>query len=107
MELYDPFFYNNKETLKSKYNFIACCEVIEHFHNPLNEFKLLRSLLSPGGVLYCKTDIYSESIDFESWYYKFDPTHVFFYHKNAFQWIQENTFFSKVEIKGRLIEFEA
>ncbi len=105
VELYDPFFWNNPGVLKSKYDYIACCEVIEHFHCPQKEFKLLRSLLKPGGVLFCMTQIYSEEIDFSSWYYKNDPTHVFFYHENALKWIQENFNFSRLVIGDRLIQF--
>lgn len=103
VELYDPFFWNNPKALKSKYDYIACCEVIEHFHRPQKEFKLLRSLLKPGGILYCMTQLYSEEIDFSSWYYKNDPTHVFFYHGDALEWIQTHFNFSKLVIKDRLI----
>ncbi|QGU00323.1 hypothetical protein SYNTR_1729 [Candidatus Syntrophocurvum alkaliphilum] len=106
LELYDPFFWNNPEVLESTYDFIVCCEVIEHFKDPLKEFKLLRSLLNPGGVLYCMTEVYSEDRDFEKWHYKNDATHVFFYHKDAFKWIKDNLKFSRLDINGRLIELE-
>ncbi len=49
------------------------------------------------------TDIYNKSIDFHSWYYKNDNTHVFIYQKETFDWIKEHYGFSKVEIEGRLI----
>jgi hypothetical protein len=39
---YDPFFYDHAELLNQKYDYIACCEVVEHFHNPAKEFKLLQ-----------------------------------------------------------------
>jgi SAM-dependent methyltransferase len=103
---YDPFFDNNLNALKTTYNFIVCCEVIEHFHQPLKEFNLLKSLLKPSGKLYCMTHIYSETINFENWYYKNDETHVFFYHQNTFQWILNQVGFSKVTINNRLIIFE-
>jgi 2-polyprenyl-3-methyl-5-hydroxy-6-metoxy-1,4-benzoquinol methylase len=103
---YDPFFDNNLTALKTTYNFIVCCEVIEHFHNPLKEFKLLKSLLKLNGKLYCMTDVYKETINFESWYYKNDETHVFFYHKNTFDWIKNELDFSKVTVLNRLIIFE-
>jgi len=105
IELYDPFFWDRPEILESKYDYIACCEVAEHFHYPGKEFKLLRSLLKPGGALYCMTEVYSEDTDFERWYYKNDPTHVFFYHKHALEWIRSHFHFSELEIKGRLIQF--
>lgn len=103
---YDPFFDNNLAALKTTYNFIVCCEVIEHFHQPLKEFKLLKSLLKLNGKLYCMTDVYKETINFESWYYKNDETHVFFYHKNTFDWIKNELGFSKVTVLNRLIIFE-
>lgn len=98
INLYDPFFANYPERLEDKYDYIVCCEVIEHFHKPMEEFKLLKSLLKPGGSLYIKTKIYSDDIDFDGWSYKNDNTHVFFYHKGALEWIKTNFEFSYVEI---------
>lgn len=103
---YDPFFDNNVDALNTTFNYIVCCEVIEHFHYPNKEFKLLKSLLKPGGKLYCMTDVYIENIDFENWYYKNDETHVFFYHKNTFEWLKIASGFSKVTQENRLIIFE-
>lgn len=103
---YDPFFANHPEALEKKYDYIACCEVMEHFHNPKKEFELLFNLLKPGGKLYCKTDLFSESKNFDSWGYKNDPTHVFFYHQKSIIWIQKNIGFTSVKIDGRLIVFE-
>ncbi len=101
--LYDPFFWDNPEVLKGTYDFIVCCEVIEHFHSPLKEFGRLNSLLRPGGMLFCMTDLYCESMDFQRWYYKDDSTHVFFYHPRTLEWLKGKIGFSSLEIKGRLI----
>ncbi|QGU00276.1 SAM-dependent methyltransferase [Candidatus Syntrophocurvum alkaliphilum] len=106
LALYDSFFWNNPKVLNSQYDYIVCCEVIEHFRNPLKEFKLLRSLLNPGGIIFVMTEIYSEDIDFRKWRYKNDATHVFFYHNDAFKWIKDNLDFSRLDINGRLIELE-
>jgi arylsulfatase A-like enzyme len=103
--LYDPFFHNIPELLEDKYDYIVCCEVIEHFHNPKKEFTLLKKLLKKGAQLYCMTDLYDESNDFHNWYYKNDLTHVFIYHKNTILWIQQEFGFSDVKISGRLISF--
>ncbi len=105
IELYDPFFHNYPNLLKDQYNYIACCEVIEHFHNPKKEFKLLKKLLLKNGKLYCMTNIYNESIDFHNWDYISDKTHVFFYHKETIHWIMEKFGFSDVTINGRLIVY--
>ncbi len=104
---YDPFFHNDPRLLNSKYDYIVCCEVIEHFKDPKKEFNLLKSLLNPGGVLYCFTEIIEEDIDFLQWRYKNDETHVFFYHIKALQWIQRAFGFSNLEISNRLIKFTA
>lgn len=107
IKLYDPFFWNNSQNLKDRYDFIVCCEVIEHFQHPAGEFKLLKSLLKPRGVLFCMTDFYKEKLDFKSWYYKDDPTHVFFYHLNTLFWVRSNFGFSTLECKERLARFTA
>lgn len=105
LNLYDPFFHPDISVLNEKYDFIVCCEVIEHFHQPLKEFQLLKSLLKPNGKLYCMTDIYSQVIDFSKWYYKNDPTHVIFYTEKSLQWIQKEMGFNKLAIDRRLIVF--
>ena len=107
IELYDPFFCNNPEKLEKTYDFIVCCEVMEHFHFPAKEFSLLRSILKHNGALFCMTDIFSERVDFRTWYYKNDATHVFFYHRNALALIQSKFIFSTLVIDGRFIQFFA
>ncbi len=102
---YDPIFHNYKELLGERYDYISSCEVIEHFHYPYKEFALLKSMLHKDGKLYCMTEIYDDSIEFDSWYYKNDPSHVFFYHKCTIEWIKERFAFKDVEISGRLIVF--
>ena len=102
---YDPFFFPASELLAEKYDYIACCEVMEHFHYPEKEFALLKRLLKPGGRLYCMTSIYSPEIDFDNWYYKNDPTHVFLYQKETLEWIKEKMGFAEVNINGKLVQF--
>lgn len=105
IKLYDPFFFNKAELLNDQYDYIACCEVIEHFHEPYNGFELLKKLLSDNGKLYCMTYIYDETINFHNWHYKNDKTHVFIYHKNTLAWIQKELRFSDMKIDERLITF--
>lgn len=105
VKLYDPFFYPDTRVLKNSYDFIICCEVMEHFYEPKKEFTRLFHLLNPKGKLYCKTSLYSEEIDFKNWYYKNDPTHVFFYTEKTLKWIKENLDFEKVAIFPELIVF--
>ncbi len=102
---YDPFFHNYPDLLKTEYDYIVCCEVIEHFYDPQKEFGLLKRLLKPKGILYCMTHIYSPDIPFTNWYYKKDPTHVFIYQKETFEYIKNHFDFSLVTIDKRLIRF--
>lgn len=102
---YDPFFHDDPVLLEDKYDYIISCEVIEHFHRPAKDFALLRSLLRHNGKLYCMTDIYREDIDFRTWYYKDDPTHVFFYMNETLAFIKGRFGFSKLEVHDRLITF--
>jgi SAM-dependent methyltransferase len=110
MTLFDPFFYTETSYSQKKYNFIICCEVMEHFHQPDKEFKHLKELLSKNGVLYCKTKMISDNISvdaFKAWHYKDDPTHVFFYTPTALNFIQTNEGFQSVSFDEKLIIFKA
>ena len=103
---FDPFFCDNADELQVEYDYIVCCEVIEHFYNPAKEFQLLKSLLKPKGHLYCMTHLYSDEIDFDKWYYKNDSTHVFIYHRDTLDWVKRKYSFSSVSVDGRFIIFE-
>ncbi|TBW28579.1 class I SAM-dependent methyltransferase [Gramella sp. KN1008] len=105
IKLYDPYFQPNHKLLDKQYDFIICCEVMEHFQKPFEEFSLLKSLLNSGGKLYCKTEVWTGAIDFNSWHYKNDLTHVIFYNRESLLWICENLKFSSVEILDELMVF--
>ena len=107
INLYDPYFKPDKNVLTTKYDFIICCEVMEHFQQPLKEFTLLRSLLKEEGKLYCKTEIWDPGINFDKWHYKNDQTHVIFYNRKTLEWIQKNLNFSKIEILDNFVVFTA
>ena len=103
---YDPFFFPDARLLNATYDYIVCCEVIEHFSNPAREFALLKRLLKPGGRLYCMTHLYDETISFSNWYYKKDPSHVFFYRAETLTWIAQAFGYSSVNIQNRLVVFQ-
>ena len=105
VDLYDPVFYPSRVFEDKTYDFIVCCEVMEHFQHPAKEFDLLTGLLKPTGKLICMTSIYSDEIDFDSWYYKNDPTHVFLYRRETLGHIGFHWGFSHVKIKESLIVF--
>jgi len=102
IETYDPYFDYRPELLTTTYDYIVCCEVVEHFHQPYMEFQKLKSLLKPNGELFIMTDFYSDEIDFQNWYYKNDLTHIFFYQKPTFEWIKDRFGFSSIKLEGRL-----
>ena len=89
IDLYDPFFYPNKEIFSKKYNFITCTETAEHFFNPNKEFKTFDALLLPDAWLGVMTTFLTEDKLFENWYYRRDPTHVVFYSQKTFEVIAE------------------
>jgi SAM-dependent methyltransferase len=106
--LYDPFFQPIEDNLSKTYDFIICCEVMEHFYNPKKEFTLLRNLLKPSGKLFCKTSILKDDSDenhFKDWWYNNDPTHVFFYTPKTLKYISQKFNFKNVEIEPKLITF--
>jgi 2-polyprenyl-3-methyl-5-hydroxy-6-metoxy-1,4-benzoquinol methylase len=102
---YDPLFFNQPELLEQQYDYICSCEVIEHFHNPEESFSLLNSLLKEQSKLFCMTELYHEGINFHTWNYKNDPTHVFIYHRNTMSYLANRFGFQRAEITGRLIVF--
>jgi SAM-dependent methyltransferase len=102
---YDPYFFDDKKLLEQKYDYIACCEVIEHFYNPKKEFELLKNLLKENGTLYLMTGIYAHNIDFPKWWYKNDLTHVFIFQEKTFEWIKKEFEFGNMSIKKNFVRF--
>jgi hypothetical protein len=62
-------------------------------------------MLLPEGKIYCMTDLYNPSIEFNNWYYKNDITHVFIYQEKTIHYITERFQFSDLKIDGRLIRW--
>ena len=84
---------------------MSACEVAEHFYYPLQEFQLFRKLIKPKGRLYSMTHLYTDTIDFDGWYYKNDHSHVFFYSQETLEWILQACGFSAVSVQDRLVIF--
>ena len=87
IELYDPFFFPNKDVLLKKYKFITCSEVVEHFFNPYEEFDKINDLLDNNSWFGVMTAFLPKDELFENWYYRRDPTHVVFYQEQTFKHI--------------------
>lgn len=86
IETWDPFFTPEKK-LSGHFDVITCTEVVEHFHGPAKEFGTLLNLLSKDGILGIKTEFKRVDIDYKTWWYKNDPTHVVFYTEKTFEYI--------------------
>ena len=85
IDLYDPFFFPNKEIFSKTYDFITCTETAEHFFNPKKEFDLMNALLKKDGWLGVMTCFLTTHDAFDSWHYRRDPTHVVFYAEKTFE----------------------
>jgi 2-polyprenyl-3-methyl-5-hydroxy-6-metoxy-1,4-benzoquinol methylase len=89
VDTYDPYFADNLQVFSRRYDFITATEVAEHLYHPGREFDRLFSMLAPSGLLGIMTRMIDETVDFTSWYYRRDPTHVCFYARESFAWIAE------------------
>jgi hypothetical protein len=87
MEVFDAFYEKDKSVLDEKYDFIVSTEVVEHLNNPLTEFKKLLGMLNGEGILAVMTSLFDETIDFKTWHYKNDRTHIGFYSIETFDWL--------------------
>lgn len=79
MKGYDAFFFPIRPTQKREFDFVVCCETVEHFHKPVEEFHYIGELIGQTGILYVQTQLWNPQMDFSKWYYRRDPTHVCFY----------------------------
>lgn len=84
---YDPFFAPDQKIFANKFDYIVCCEVFEHFHNPKMEIERLTSLLEANGTMLIMTMLYNDKIAFKSWNYRNDLTHVFIYRKETIEYL--------------------
>ena len=79
VDIYDPYFFPDESYRDKVYDFITCTEAAEHFYEPQKEFNKLDQVLADKGILGVMTNFYEDTINFEDWYYRKDPTHVVFY----------------------------
>lgn len=95
--LYDPYFWPDPLAFTRKYDFIFACEVIEHLYSPRTEIQRIRDSLKPGGFFALMTSLVTDKIDFKTWHYRRDPTHIAFYSAATFDAIQRGFGFKSVE----------
>ena len=89
INIYDPYFFPNKNIFSKKYDFITCTETVEHFFNPIKEFLIFDQLLNNKGWLGIMTCFSTTDEVFEKWHYRRDPTHVIFYQEKSFEIISK------------------
>lgn len=85
---YDPN-YENLSNLNGKYDLLIACECVEHFRDPINEFRRLDALLNFGGYCYVRTEMLESTPYFSGWWYKNDLTHIIFYSQKTMSYIGE------------------
>jgi len=100
---YDPFFAPDQNVLNTMFDYIVSCEVFEHFHKVKMEIERLTSILKTNGMLLIMTLLYNDQIDFNMWYYKKDPTHVFIYRKETIEYIANEMNLEIVVLTNRFI----
>lgn len=83
MDVYDKFYAKNQSVFKKSFDFITLTEVLEHLSDPVFELERLASILKSKGILAVMTQTLTKDIDFDSWYYKNDPSHIGFYNDKS------------------------
>jgi len=87
MDVYDPYFYPEPQTLNQQYDFVTCTEVVEHFNEPKKSLEQLFSLLKPNAILVFMTKLVIDQERFKQWHYKNDPTHISFFSRYTFEYL--------------------
>jgi len=102
---YDPLYAPGAVLNPGTYEFIACCETVEHFRDPERDWKVMAQLLVPGGCLAVKTYLYGSDTEFSAWRYANDETHICFYSERTMSWIAADTGLNVVEGPANLTVF--
>lgn len=87
MQVFDPFYAPNTEHLQSRYDFVTCTEVIEHFRQPHIDLERLFALLQPNGLLGIMTKLVIDADAFSRWHYKNDLSHISFFCRETLHWL--------------------
>lgn len=97
MDIYDKFYSPDPVYQGKQYDLITSTEVVEHLRNPMEYFKLFKSLLKPGGVLAVMTQFhYKDPQHFIGWHYMRDRSHISFYTPKTMAYIAREVGFEIV-----------
>jgi SAM-dependent methyltransferase len=103
MAVYDPFYAPDPAPLERAYDFITCTEAIEHFYRPDTEWRLLLSLLRPGGWLGLTTRLVDRPGRFMDLHFRKDRTHVCFFSRRTFNFLAEQDALQMTFIGERVV----
>lgn len=103
---YDPFFRQENQLLETKYDFVTCTEVVEHFYHPKKEFNKIDRVLKRGGHFIVMTDNRREEREFANWGYRHDPTHVCFFNENSWQFVADRWQWQLLAVGPRVTVFK-
>lgn len=87
MDRYDRFYRNDPTVFNKKYDFICATEVVEHLHDPHQEFAALFRILKRDGWLGVMTKLVIDVRAFSQWHYIRDMTHICFYSRFTFEYL--------------------
>ncbi len=90
MSIYDTFYAPESIVFNQSYDFITTSETVEHLQRPLDELDQLWACLKAGGLLGIMTGIIYEHIEFSTWHYIRDDTHVVFFSPRTFKWLAQH-----------------
>ena len=106
VDLYDKFYANDISVFEKKYDFITATEVVEHLSEPMAEISRLIEMLNNQGHLAVMTQILTPQIDFSSWYYKNDPSHIGFFTKKSLSFLASYLNIEVYFISERVVFFQ-
>ena len=106
MDLYDKFYARNQSVFEKSFDFITLTEVLEHLCDPVFELERLASILKSKGILAVMTQTLTQDIDFKSWYYKNDPSHIGFYNDKSLTCLAVLLELEKTQFSDRVIFFK-
>ncbi|MDC1447422.1 class I SAM-dependent methyltransferase [Candidatus Thioglobus sp.] len=106
VDIYDKFYANDISVFEKKYDFISATEVVEHLSEPMAEISRLIEMLNNQGHLAVMTQILAPQIDFSSWYYKNDPSHIGFFTKKSLSFLASYLNIEVYFISERVVFFQ-
>lgn len=102
MRIFDAYYAPDTAVFDRRYDFLTCCETIEHFREPRKEWERFLSLVKKGGWIGIMTELADNAGDFSTWYYRNDETHIGYYWRRTFEWLGRR-YGVEVEFHGKSV----